>query len=582
MRSSKDGQQCCYTPDNVLCTTPPCTGSSKLLDSAHQYSLYFDYLNNIQPKLLCCANATSSDCETYYNRRPISTGKRTRALIRCSAIRGDPHFITLDGFEYSFNGIGDYYLVYNDQVSIVTRLKNFNCGSVNHGLLIYDKNDDVTYEVVIRKDPMDDGSLQTDLVLFYNGHRLSLDDDMKYNFGDYVINYSNDFIELNLINIRIDIKIILRVLDEIHYLDYVFVFDEKYSNKIQGLLGNWDGDQSNDFKLRDSNTMYDIDSLNHDQMHLFGLSWIVTENDEESNKFFEKETYPVENITDWNPINVNGKTTCGDISFTDVELNDICGDNDPCKLDILATGIIELGNLTKTFGNKVKESIQKLEEQFTTTTAPTSDPTYIVTTNPSKTPVTDPTTKPTMKPISNPTAKPIPNPTAKPITDTIDPVVSPTMNPTSDAITTVPTITPTLTKIINGVPEALTADKKSSIKLILVGILIPCVCILICILIYIGYRNKKMNRSKNYENVSEGNEGDGVTKMISDDQFGNKSTDMTPIGNGNGFNHENETIGNGINDENDSDSDSANDGMLTGTTAGYDNIDYDVYDEATR
>lgn len=36
---------------------------------------------------------------------------------------GDPHIVTLDGLEYSFNGAGDYYLVYDEATSLQIQVR---------------------------------------------------------------------------------------------------------------------------------------------------------------------------------------------------------------------------------------------------------------------------------------------------------------------------------------------------------------------------------------------------------------------------------------------------------------------------
>ena len=36
---------------------------------------------------------------------------------------GDPHIVTLDGYEYSFNGVGDYYLVHDEASSLAVQVR---------------------------------------------------------------------------------------------------------------------------------------------------------------------------------------------------------------------------------------------------------------------------------------------------------------------------------------------------------------------------------------------------------------------------------------------------------------------------
>jgi len=91
-----------------------------------------------------------------------------------------------------------------------------------------------------------------------------LNDDSSYDFGDSRVYYLSNFIELNSIKICVNIQIILRALEYIHYLDYVFVIDDGYQTKLQELLGTYDDDISNDIKNKNEHVSLNIDELNDD------------------------------------------------------------------------------------------------------------------------------------------------------------------------------------------------------------------------------------------------------------------------------------------------------------------------------
>ncbi|XP_071826802.1 uncharacterized protein [Apostichopus japonicus] len=60
----------------------------------------------------CCgdADSTAASCSLYESRRPVLTCTGTLSLATAD-VTGDPHFITMDGARYTFNGLGEFVMI---------------------------------------------------------------------------------------------------------------------------------------------------------------------------------------------------------------------------------------------------------------------------------------------------------------------------------------------------------------------------------------------------------------------------------------------------------------------------------------
>ncbi|PIK59657.1 putative sushi domain-containing protein 2 [Apostichopus japonicus] len=105
--SGSSGQQCCYGSDGNILVGPPAGGT------ADAYALHigtiWHFWYDILPWLSCCKQE-SHLCSFYYEFRPSDDCSQYQPP-RPTRGTGDPHFLSLDGKEFTFNGAGEFLLL---------------------------------------------------------------------------------------------------------------------------------------------------------------------------------------------------------------------------------------------------------------------------------------------------------------------------------------------------------------------------------------------------------------------------------------------------------------------------------------
>lgn len=314
---------------------------------------YFSfYVHDLFPYLHCCQYSASSQmCQNFQKYRPPTTCQSYNPPVPAQAA-GDPHLTTLDGLDYTFNGVGDFILLQDNNSSSVVQVRAIQTKDAN-GIL---QNASVFSAVAIAIGNMSDRIeiYKTDTGnarILVNGIEYNMNSPSSSELKDVTIsrNKTSNGIDVILvvsevINLSVSIE---TSSDLINIL--VMVGEQSLKGALRGLLGNFNDDPSDDFISRNGSILFSSSSLR--VIHYdFGMSWEVQ--DEES--LFSVTTQvpvsyePVFNVN--KSVQRNGTGT-------------ICKKNPQCIFDYQVTGDEQIAKSTLTFNEKfqeLKEDIKKV------------------------------------------------------------------------------------------------------------------------------------------------------------------------------------------------------------------------------
>ena len=178
------GAQCCYNTQGVWITDPE--KGAGTLDAYmptfvwHSPSTYMPtlahYLSDVMSYESCCtrSKATSATCKAYHEKRPA--GKCENIWPVPLGGNGDPHFSTLHGDSFTYNGFGEYTLLKVSSINLEVQVR---LEPVSDLPTVGDKATAITaFAVKNRKQPRVQFELLRSLRLFeirIDSHVLELD-----------------------------------------------------------------------------------------------------------------------------------------------------------------------------------------------------------------------------------------------------------------------------------------------------------------------------------------------------------------------------------------------------------------------
>ncbi|OWK15053.1 SUSD2 [Cervus elaphus hippelaphus] len=248
------GQQCCYTADGTQLLTADSTGGSTP-DRGHDWGSppyrvpprvpgLSHWIYDVISFYHCCLWAP--ECFRYMNRRPSSDCRSYRPPRLASAF-GDPHFVTFDGTNFTFNGRGEYVLLdaalTDLRVQVRTQTRTGSEGSQDRGtgltaVAIQEANSDVV-EVRLGEGA---GVLQ----VLLNQEVLSFAEqswmDLK---GMFLSVAAGDRVSVMLTS-----EAGLEISLQGPFLSVAVLLPEKFLTHTRGLLGTLNNNPADDFTLR--------------------------------------------------------------------------------------------------------------------------------------------------------------------------------------------------------------------------------------------------------------------------------------------------------------------------------------------
>ncbi|XP_022801632.1 mucin-like protein isoform X1 [Stylophora pistillata] len=346
------GQECCYSTNwqswGALLVGNPGGGS------ANRYHKWTEELrakhdsSDVQGYQKCCVN--SDLCDLYYRRRP-SDDCGDYMVPEWSWLWGDPHFVTLDGKNYTFNGLGEYIMADARngffQLQARTKLaKGDGTATVFSAAVAKEGSSSV-----VQVEMIDAGiSVLIDGESF-NYTSLS-NESVTLNGSIVVAKPDNDsFLMVFPSGMSVTVKAVSGVLS------IVLAAPKSFKNQTKGLLGTWNDNPEDDF-LTPNGEILPSDANSKDIHYNFGLLWQVDNNSSlftykpgESLKTFENTSFV--------PMFLE------DLSFPNETLRkqaeEVCQGDLNCLFDSASTKDVSVGASTKALSSILEKESSSLK-----------------------------------------------------------------------------------------------------------------------------------------------------------------------------------------------------------------------------
>ncbi|XP_067687865.1 uncharacterized protein [Haliotis asinina] len=279
-----DTFQCCYNRRGNFINSLPDAGTYNLFSRSFDPFLHETFDAN--PKDWCCRQ--SNLCYLYRRVRPQSRCffNAWRAIQRFTF--GDPHFMSLDGGVFTFNGLGEYTLlqVTPANSSFTFKLQCRTAQAVSStgqkvGATLF-----AAFAMEQKSDTLGTGKVhvglnagKTRMEIYIDGVDLSRQFYEEANFkrsSPHLIASKLNDTKAEFAFPNIGIVVTMTIISGT--LSQATVLEERYRGLTKGLLGNYNGNDTDDFTSPDG-TMYPATSTD-DELYPFGQSWAIKTQDE--------------------------------------------------------------------------------------------------------------------------------------------------------------------------------------------------------------------------------------------------------------------------------------------------------------
>ncbi|XP_040859514.1 sushi domain-containing protein 2 [Ochotona curzoniae] len=362
------GQQCCYIADGTQLLTADSTSGSTP-DRGHDWGAppyrqppripglsHWSY--DVISFYYCCLWAP--ECHRYMQRRP-SSDCHTYRPPRVASAFGDPHFVTFDGTSFTFNGRGEYVLMEASTTKLRVQARA-QPGTMSDGTMaratgltsvaVQEQDSDVVEVRLAEGTGVLQVLLNQEVLSFAEQNWL----DLK---GMFLSVAASDKVSIMLAS-----GAGLEVAVQGPFLSVSVLLPESFVSHTRGLLGTLNGDSSDDFTLRNGQVL--PPSASAEQLLQFGADWAV---DNTSSLLTYDSQFLVQNFLerpkhdpDFRPLFPNETTLSPGQAE---EVTRLCGDDQFCRFDVLATGSLSVGNATQAAHQQHWSLVQSLQPVVT-------------------------------------------------------------------------------------------------------------------------------------------------------------------------------------------------------------------------
>nr|XP_005334516.1 sushi domain-containing protein 2 isoform X1 [Ictidomys tridecemlineatus] len=358
------GQQCCYTAAGTQLLTADSTSGSTP-DRGHDWGSppyrtpprvpsMSHWLYDVISFYYCCLWAP--ECSRYMRRRPSSDCRNYRPP-HLASVFGDPHFVTFDGTNLTFNGRGEYVLL----EAVLTDLKvqaRAQPGMMTNGsqargtgltaVAVQEGNSDVVEVRLAQRSGVLEVLLNQEVLSFAEQSWM----DLK---GLFLSVAAED-----KVSIMLSSGAGLEVSIQGPFLSVAILLPDKFLTYTRGLLGTLNNDPTDDFTLRSGRVL----PLNASAQELFqfGADWAVHNTSSlftyDSWFLINNFVYQPKHDPTFEPL-FPDKSTLSPSQAE--EAAKLCGNDHFCKFDVAATGSLSVGNATLVAHQLHQQRMQSLQ-----------------------------------------------------------------------------------------------------------------------------------------------------------------------------------------------------------------------------
>ncbi|XP_041471024.1 sushi domain-containing protein 2-like [Lytechinus variegatus] len=323
------------------------------------------WINDIIPYYTCCV--WGDLCEYYQYHRP-TRDCRWYDAPRMAVVFGDPHFVTFDGVEYSFNGKGEWTLMR----STTGAQNRFTLQGRTEQMLDWQGNivqaTRVT-SVAMKEEDRENIEIQhsskTILQVVYQGQYLKIDTQTRLALDGFYLSFPKIYEGGNVTQVIVtfqdsEIGIVINGTAEGMFIQVVI--PDEFKGYVEGLMGNWDEVPDNDL-TSNGGTSVDPNATAEVIYNQFAKSWEINPAESlflydqgKNHDFFQDNDF----VPAFNPPDGNLPT------YLDTQvIVDTCDGNTYCIYDIQSTGFLQLGKATKKAYDDYKQAQRALRDVVT-------------------------------------------------------------------------------------------------------------------------------------------------------------------------------------------------------------------------
>ncbi|KAK3087620.1 hypothetical protein FSP39_008510 [Pinctada imbricata] len=358
---SSSGETCCYD-DNLELIDIRAAPSGGGRHTRYHYSAqgdsivpFFTYFEkDLVPYEQCCQYSSNKVmCQSFLQFRPPTTCQDYEPPTPAKGA-GDPHLTTLDGKDYTFNGLGDFVLMEDTNSSVIVQVRAIQAKDVQGRYQNASVFSGVAMTVTNVSDKVEVYSGETGAEIRINGEVVTLESSTS-EYNDVSIEQNQtDTLTTNYLVVFQSVGVSLSLDVSSDFINVlVMIGNDQLKGKVHGLLGNYNGIVDDDFMPRNGTTI-PIGASLREIHYQFGMTWTV----EQGESLFSTP-YTSQDSIIYEPQFLDSTS---DSSRNATFVVELCGDNIQCRFDYEVTGNERVARSTMKFIEKFKELEEDIQK----------------------------------------------------------------------------------------------------------------------------------------------------------------------------------------------------------------------------